>query len=134
MKGGGDPAETDLDNVFYTAKSEQRGGKRKFRRKSGRKTAMKKVRGGSDPAEADFDSIFGKEIDVKGGTRKTSRRIKPKASKKRSNKRTRRHKPLKKGGHSWSNVGVDRVRRSLQNGNIVESGRLKDYNVFDGAY
>ena len=131
-RGGGDRAETDLDNIFYTA--HQSGGKMASRRKKGRRSTMKKRLGGSDlktNPEADFDSIFGKEVVVSGGRRRHPKRG-VRVSKK--SRLTRGRRSLKRGGHSWSNVGVDRVRRSLQSGKIVETGRLKDYNVFDGAY
>ena len=137
--GGGDVADTDLDNVFYTRPSdaEMDGGKRRAHHRSRvlskRRNAVTKRRGGADQPDADFDTIFGQTGQATGGKR--SRR-KSNKSRRRQNRgfSTRRRKSLRRGGHSWSNVGVDRVRRSLQNGKIVETGRLKDYNIYRGAY
>lgn len=137
-RGGGDRAETDLDNVFYTIPSntEVSGGKRRQAktRHSKRKTLSKrKIRkGGADETDADFDTIFGKELEVH--TQGGRRHFRKSKKSRKQHTRGRKRRSSKRGGHSWSNVGVDRVRRSLQNGRIVETGRLKDYNIYRGAY
>ena len=133
MRGGGDQAEIDLDNVFYTG--ERNGGKKKVsRRQKRRKTATRRKNGGSDPSEADFDSIFGKNLRLTGGRKWKSRRTGKSKAHKRIGRKRGSLFLKKKGGHSWSNIGVDRVRRSLQSGKIVETGRLRDYNVYNGAF
>jgi hypothetical protein len=122
--GGGEQAETDLDNVFYS--SARNGGKQVRSVKNKKK--KNSTRGGSpqDPPDTDFESIFGKEVSYSGG-RKT---YKKRASRRKQSKRKQsKRRKAKRGGHSWSNVGVDRVRRSLQDGRIIETGRLVDYNV-----
>ena len=123
MRGGGDQAEIDLDNVFYTG--ERNGGKKKVsRRQKRRKTATRRKNGGSDPSEADFDSIFREKSS--SHRRAGSGRVRERVGRKHTNVLDRKRGSLfskKKGGHSWSNIGVDRVRRSLQSGKIVETGR-----------
>ncbi len=137
MRGGGDSAETDLDNVFYT--TGQAGGGKRRRKQTKRRTVSRRKMGGSDQPDTDFDSIFGQEVRfTAGGSKKrASRRGARKGSKRQKKSRqfrhSRKHKSMR-GGHSWSNVGVDRVRRSLQSGRVVETGRLKDYNIYKGAY
>ena len=133
MNGNGDLAETDIDDVSNTFKRD--GGKKGSVSRQDRRRLLKIRKGGSDPPEADFDSIFGREVSATGGFRTVSARKRSNRKKRsRRAKRSRKQKSAKRGGYSWSNVGVDRVRRSLQSGKIVETGRLKDYNVFDGAY